>query len=64
MMVFADGPADSRRREYELRVLMGEPSIRAARVIPLRERETQRRRRRITREWLRRWCIGCVGWRA
>ncbi len=58
----ADGPADARRREYEARVAMGEPPVRAANAIPLRERDTPRRRRRATREFLRKWCVGCTGW--
>ena len=57
----ADGPAEARRRGYEARVTMGEPSVRASKVIPLRERDTQRRRRHLTREFLRKWCIGCSG---
>jgi hypothetical protein len=48
---------DVRRREFEARVLMGEPPARAASSIPLRERDTDRRRR-ITREFLRRYCFG------
>jgi hypothetical protein len=58
-----DGTA--RRREYAVRVLMGEPPLRAAaRAIPLRERDNHQRRRRVTREFLRKWCIGCGGWRS
>lgn len=54
-----------RQREYALRVLMGEPPLRAARSLPSRERETNRRRRRLSREFLRKYCVGCVGgwWR-
>lgn len=66
MSTFADRPTDSRRREYEARVAMGESPLRAAGALPLRERETPRRQRRLTREFLRKWCIGCtgLGWRA
>lgn len=59
-----DGSADARRNEYLVRVMMGEPPLRAASAIPMRDRETSQSRRRIAREWLRRWCTGCVGYRA
>lgn len=57
--------SERQRVEYEGRVRLGEPPERASEVlVPMRRRHHRRAPRRLTAEFLRKWCIGCGGHRA